>query len=100
MAQTISATDVELTKPVNVVFQQTFLRRAQQVCPYFTGSVAGVLNKQQGTSTIKWRRIEQETPSTTALTELTTTSSYMQGRDSDTPTFTRSRWPFPSERSW
>jgi N4-gp56 family major capsid protein len=88
MAQTITATDVELTKPVNAVFQQTFLRRAQQVCPYFAGSMPGQLNKQQGTSTIKWRRIEQETPSTTALSELTGTASYMQGRDADTPTFT------------
>lgn len=88
MAQTISATDTELQKPVNVVFQQTFLRRAQQNCPYFMGTVAGMLNKQAGTSTIKWRRIEQETPSTTALSELTSTASYMQGRDSDTPTFT------------
>jgi len=88
MAQTITATDVELQKPVNVVFEQTFLRRAQQHCPYFMGTQAGMINKQQGTSTIKWRRIEQETPSTTALTELTGTASYMQGRDSDTPTFT------------
>jgi N4-gp56 family major capsid protein len=88
MAQTITATDVELTKPVNAVFQQTFLRRAQQFCPYFSGTVPGTLNRQQGTSTIKWRRIEQETPSTTALSELTSTSTYMQGRDADTPTFT------------
>lgn len=88
MAQTISATDTELQKPVNVVFQQTFLRRAQQVCPYFMGSQAGQINKQQGTSTIKWRRIEQATPSTTALTELTTTASYMQGRDSIAASFT------------
>jgi N4-gp56 family major capsid protein len=88
MAQTISATDVELQKPVNVIFEQTFLRRAQQVCPYFAGTQPGQINKMAGTSTIKWRRIEQETPSTTALSELTTTSSWMQGRDSDTPTFT------------
>jgi N4-gp56 family major capsid protein len=88
MAQTITATDVELTKPVNAVFEQTFLRRAQQLCPYFMGTSPGTLNKQQGTSTIKWRRIEQETPSTTALTELTGTSTFMQGRDADTPTFT------------
>lgn len=88
MAQTITATDVELQKPVNVVFQQTFLRRAQQNCPYFAGTMPGTLNKQMGTSTIKWRRIEQEQPSTAALTELTGTSSYMQGRDADTPTFT------------
>lgn len=88
MAQTISATDSELPKPINAVFQQTFLRRAQFNCPYFTGTMPGSLNKQQGTSTIKWRRIELETPTTTALSELTTTSSFMQGRDSDTPSVT------------
>jgi N4-gp56 family major capsid protein len=88
MAQTISATDAELTKPINAVFQQTFLRRAQQVCPYFYGTTPGQLQIQQGTSTVKWRRIEQETPTVSALSELTTTSSWMQGRDADTPTFT------------
>lgn len=88
MAQTISATDVELQKPVNAVFQQTFLRRAQQVCPYFTGTQPGQLSKQQGAATVKWRRIEQLAPSVTALTELTTTASFMMARDSVTPTFT------------
>lgn len=87
MAQTITATDVELQKPVNAIFQQTFLRRAQQVCPYFTGTQPGQLNKMAGTSTIKWRRIEQLAPSTTALTELTATASFMMGRDSVTPSF-------------
>lgn len=88
MALTVTATDTELQKPVNVIFEQTFLRRAQQVCPYFAGVKAGQITKQQGTSTIKWRRIEQESPTTTALSELTGTASYMQGRDADTPTFT------------
>lgn len=88
MAQTVTATDVELQKPVNVIFNQTFLRRAQQNCPYFTGTMPGQIAKAQGTATIKWRRVEQETPSTTALSELTSTSTYMQGRDADTPTFT------------
>lgn len=88
MAQTITATDTELQKPVNVIFEQSFLRRAQQVCPYFAGTQAGQINKQAGTSTIKWRRIEQESPTTTALSELTGTAAYMQGRDADTPTFT------------
>jgi N4-gp56 family major capsid protein len=87
MAATISATDVELTKPVNAVFQQTFLRRAQQVLPYFAGSMPGSLQTQGGTSTVKWRRIEQEDPTTTALSELTGTAAYMQGRDAQTPTF-------------
>jgi N4-gp56 family major capsid protein len=87
MALTITATDTEQQKPVNVVFEQTFLRRAQQVCPYFAGTKAGQINPQQGTSTIKWRRIEQETPTTSALSELTGEAAYMQGRSADTPTF-------------
>jgi N4-gp56 family major capsid protein len=87
MALTVTATDTELQKPVNVVFEQTFLRRAQQVCPYFAGTKAGSISKQMGTSTIKWRRIEQETPSTSALSELTGEAAYMQGRSADTPTF-------------
>ena len=88
MAQTITATDTELQKPVNAIFEQKFLRRAQQHCPYFLGTMPGQITKQRGTSTIKWRRIEQETPTTTALSELTSTASYMQGRDADTPSFT------------
>lgn len=88
MALTITATDTEIQKPVNVAFSQTFLRRAKQKLPYYVGSMPGRLNKMEGTSTIKWRRIEQETPSTTALAELTGNASYMQGRTSDTPTFT------------
>lgn len=88
MALTITATDTELQKPVNVAFQSAFLARASQKLPYFIGSQPGVLNKQAGTSTIKWRRVEQETPTTTALAELTTTAAYMQGRDADVPSFT------------
>lgn len=88
MALTITATDTELQKPVNVAFSQTFLRRARQMLPYFVGSMPGRLNRQEGTSTIKWRRIEQETPTTTALAELTGNAAYMQGRDADVPTFT------------
>jgi N4-gp56 family major capsid protein len=87
MAQTISATDVELTKPVNVIFNQTFLRRAQQNCPYFAGTMPGQISEKMGSATIAWRRIEQITPTTTALTELTTTASYMQGRDSVAASF-------------
>jgi len=87
MAATITDTTA-LTKPINAVFQQTFLRRAQQVCPYFTGTQPGTLAKQGGTATVKWRRVEQITPTTTALTELTGTAAFMMGRSSVTPTLT------------
>lgn len=82
MALTISATDTELPKPINNVLADTFLSRALPKLPYFVGSKPGQIAKQQGTSTIKWRRIEQMAPSTTALAELTGVASYMQGRSS------------------
>ncbi len=77
-----------LSKPINAVFQQTFLRRAQQMCPYFTGTQPGTLTKQAGTSTIKWRRVEQLATSTSALSELSGAYTLMGGRSSVTPTFT------------
>lgn len=88
MALTTTDDVTYLTKPINAVFQQTFLRRAQQVCPYLTGTVPGTLNKQQGTSTIKWRRVEQLAPSVSALSEITGAYTLMGGRSSVTPTIT------------
>lgn len=81
MALTISATDTELPKPLNAVFQQTLLRNAQVRAPYFIGTVSGELQKNRGSNVASWRRIENLAVATSALTELTTTASYMQGRN-------------------
>ncbi len=88
MALTISATDTELQKPVNVVFQQRLLRNAKALCPYFVGTDPATLEMQSGTATVKWRRIENITPTTTPLAELTTTAAYGQGRDATAASFT------------
>lgn len=87
MALTTSDTGTYSQHPVNALFEQQFLRRAQQVCPYFLGTQPGQMSKNAGTATLKWRRFEQETPTTTALTEITT-ASYGNGRSTDTPTNT------------
>jgi len=88
MPLTITATDVEVPKPVNVIMSETFLRRARQKLPYFIGSQPGQLIRHGGTATLKWRRVEQETPTTAALAELTGTASFMMGRNADTPSVT------------
>lgn len=82
MALTISATDTELPKPLNAVFQQTLLRNAQVRAPYFAGTVPGELTKQRGSNVAMWRRINNLAAATSALSELTTTAAYMQGRSS------------------
>ena len=68
MAITTSST---ISAPVNNVFQQTLLRNAKANCPYFAGSTPADISENQGTFTAKWRRIENLTPVSTALAELT-----------------------------
>ena len=86
MASTITDTAI-LTKPVNVIFQQTLLRNAKPRAPYYEGSVAAEVVQHRGSFTASWRRIENLTPTTTALSELATTVS-LPTRDSVTPTVT------------
>ena len=86
---TLAVTDKtsDLTYTVNNDYKRAFLERMLPVCPYLLGSLPGELQKNGSTATVKWRRIEAIAPSTTALSEVTT-SSYMQGRASTTLTKT------------
>lgn len=95
MALTISATDTEARKPVNVVYQENLLRNARPLAPYFLGTQRGTLAENSGTATVKWRRFPTDAdpaadaggriaPTTTALTELTGNADYGQARTPDT----------------
>lgn len=64
-------TTTEIVGPVDVVFQQTLLRNTKARAPYFVGSTPGEVSEHAGTFTAKWRRIENLTPVTTPLAELT-----------------------------
>lgn len=64
-------TQNEIAGPVNVVFQTNLLRRAQAVLPHFVGSTPGEVGQHKGTFTVKWRRYEHLTPTTTPLAEIT-----------------------------
>ena len=87
MTLTVQDTSTYLTLPVNVIFQQTFLRNAMPRCPYFLGTVQGDVAKNRGTATASFRRIENVTPNVTALTQVST-ASYMQGRTPNTLSLT------------
>lgn len=91
MALTVSATDSEVPKPVNVAYEQTLLRNARPLAVYFIGSQPGTLNEHQGTATIGWRRFNTSAddasaiaPTTTALSEITGNAAYGMGRTPDT----------------
>ena len=70
MASPITTT-TQIAGPVNVVFQQTLLRNAKARCPYFVGSVPAEIREHTGSFTAKWRRIENLTPVSAALSQLT-----------------------------
>lgn len=94
MALDVSATDTEVQKPVNVIYQQLLLRNARPLAPYYVGTQSGQITKNGGSATIKWRRYNTSadnasgiSPTTSALSELTGVASYMQARSSDTVHF-------------
>ena len=91
----ISATDVEVQRPVNVIYNQMLLRTARPLAPYFIGTTPTETPLKAGTSTVLWRRYNTSAdnasgiaPTTTPLSELTGVASYMQGRDASTVHFT------------
>lgn len=79
-----------VSAPVNFVLMEGLLSAARKRLPYFNGTLPGKLEKQQGAASVKWRRIENLTAVTTALTENTeaTTPAFGLGRSSVRPTIT------------
>lgn len=88
MALTISATDSEVQKPVNVYYERLWLENQAPVCPYFAGTKKGRLEKKAGTATVNFRRFDEINPGASgtaapsALSELTGNATYMQSRNS------------------
>lgn len=80
-------TTTEISAPVNNVFQVTLLRNAKAQCPYFEGTVPAEIAEHSGTFTAKWRRIENLTVPSAALTELSGTPAFPT-RTPDQPTVT------------
>ena len=76
--------------PVNFVLMETLLSAARKRLPFFNGTLPGSLEKGQGAASVKWRRIENLTAVTTALTESTegTTPAFGNGRSTVRPTIT------------
>lgn len=80
-------TTTQIAGPVNRVFQQTLLRNAKSRCPYFTGSTPADIMQNRGAFTAYWRRIENLTPVTTALSEISGAIAFPT-RTADQPSVT------------
>lgn len=90
MAQVTSNFATSIPGPVNFVLMETLLSAARKRLPYFNGTLPGSLQKAQGSLSVKWRRIENLTAVTSALTEAAdgATVAFGNGRTSVTPTIT------------
>lgn len=86
MAAHITSTS-DLGAPVNFVLFQTFLRRANQALIYLAATQPGHINRGDGSLSVKWRRYDQEAPSTTTLSEKTGNVSFPV-RTANTPDMT------------
>lgn len=76
--------------PVNFVYMKGLLMAARKRLPYHNGTTPAVLEKKGGSMSVKWRRIENLTAVTTALSELTENGpvAFGAGRTSVKPTIT------------
>ena len=88
MAATITTLTSNVTAPVNYVLMRGLLSAARKRLPYFNGTLSGSLEKHQGSASVKWRRIENLAPATTALGEVTGTAAFGMGRNAVQATVT------------
>ena len=80
-------TTTDISAPVNNIFQVSLLRNAKARCPYFAGSESAEIQEHMGTFTAKWRRIENLSVPSAALSELSGSLAFPT-RNSVTPTIT------------
>lgn len=80
-------TSTYLPQPVNYVLMKGLLQAARKKLPYMNGTLPGELVKGGGSSAVKWERINNLTAVTTALGEVSGTSSFLFGRSLVTPTY-------------
>lgn len=88
MALVVSNFGSDIPAPINNVYMRGLLSAARKTLPFFNGTVPGQLEKQGGSATVKWRRIENLAAVTTALSEVSpgSTIAFGIGRSSVRPT--------------
>ena len=73
---TITTHGTHITSRVNRVAQTAMLSQARELCTYFKGSLPGRIDHHQNSLTIHWRRLDDISPSTTALAEDSGTQTF------------------------
>jgi N4-gp56 family major capsid protein len=87
MAASATST-TQVTLPSQLRVDEALLSAARQKLPFLNGTLPGTLERNQGSMTVKWRRIENLFAATTALGEFSGTASAFLGRSAVQPTIT------------
>lgn len=88
MPAVISTVTSNIPNQVNFQLMKGLLSAARKKLPFFNGTLAGSLSKNGSTSSVKWERIENLSPSTSALGEITGNGGAFFGRNTVQPTIT------------
>lgn len=64
------------------------LTAARKKLPFFNGTLPGQLTKHGSTASVKWERLDNLAPTTTAMTEITGTTAAFFGRSTVLPSIT------------
>src|SRR6185436_11567022 len=84
----LATSTTQVSLPVNFVLMKALLSAARQKLPFMNGTLASALERNQGSMTAKWRRIENLSSATTALGEFSGTAAAFLGRSAVRPTIT------------
>ena len=88
MALTATTLISDVTAPVNYVLMRGLLSAAKRTFPYYSGTLPGTLEKNQGSLSVKWRRVNNLDPVITALSEPAGTIAFGVGRTAVQATIT------------
>lgn len=76
MAYLVSSTASNVALGVNFQLMKGLLSAARKKLPFYNGTLAGTLDKNGSTSSVKWERIDNLAAATTTLSELTGTTAF------------------------
>lgn len=86
MATLVTTNGSYLAQPINYVLMRGLLSAARKKLPYMNGTMPGELQKNGGSSVVKWERINNLTAVTTSLGEFKGNSAFLFGHSLVTPT--------------
>lgn len=86
MAVLASSTASNVALGVNFQMMKGLLSAARKKLPFFNGTLPGELTKNGSTASVKWERLNNLSPTTTAMTEITGTTAAFFGRSTVLPT--------------